>query len=1159
MYLFGATHWRPALFFDPQIDSGSGSGEDPERRGEERTRLRYPTTPKMQFTYFEGLLSFMSFYRTLKLTNDKAPSRILQLGPPVLEMAPGIPEETQCVGQLIALEGNINTITTQLRLLPHSHMILIVAPLDHYLGEDHQREPFEARVFVRDVYIALTQRIEIARSFLRSSPQSRLVFLNGGSISARAMCVAKISQRLTYGNFAEAEAIFHDIVKDGVAALFENTKSLQPSLFLEPTKTTVRPRTKLPERLDLRSTNSAQTLDVKDQPEYESIVEENAIPRARGLRRSRDSRTTAPEPWACELQQGGDIVTTVLSIPPRPRPINQIDGIDTRSRPISQYSGTFGPQPPSSSKPSFKVPRSRCSIQQTTDIDGNEDHFEYTSQDEESSFSAPRAVYGEACIVDMQSALPTPTTPVRWMKSVGDLLLGDNTDDSNKFKHSASVNDLGDSFKVSRRNSVRDSTLERLPKAAFVKASKTTIRSFSTPSTPASGNSIRSKGVPRILKGCGTEFEEDFDSIRRAFDIAEDVIIYFTDNSPSEIVRSISEYKSGNFPISPLISPGPLPTPPDTAEGYVNQGKPRTRQDYQQRVEVDPFCSSGSTFHEEMKRQRASESVGASTNLPTLATSPLYRDPAEKFCEFSGASTNKAIDIQNKFRSFLTFRFPEEATVLNQYQNSLMPESGTFWRDMFSSGSSAFHEGPAIDQIIAVGCEKGISDFSCTQLLRQIESIGVKENGESRSGRLDLRFLIANAMQTFMSQPLLSRKDLDPMSDPKLLAELIVPHLEQYLATSSSVRFLVLSFPFDKISTVIALRSILGSNLVKVAGVLDTLSSDPPSFVKPPFPQFHASNHSYDTAVATSRPPEHSQRHPLKSSFYAFKSTNAETIFNRSSSSFSLFFRADYHLPSSASPPEVQNFLNLIRKNIVKKSPWYKVEQVGLQPFPIPSQRVIMKDASTCTDESLGMDSNIDISYLTVKQDQRRPSSSFYDSEASEVEILCSPRPLPTRLSPYPSNICMISRPLSPPPALISSSSCSLSDSTIRHIPIAFERPSIPQNLTPPSDEPFVQGQEQQQYPGSEYPYERSISSSTPAYLGRARSNISSGNIDLNPELEAEEDSEDDAYDRMVMGRYLPMGTRERSMSLKTKFGTGSQYLDTRGNSSKALKWLGLA
>ncbi|KAI9647538.1 hypothetical protein NHQ30_003923 [Ciborinia camelliae] len=1102
-------------------------------------------------------------------------------------MSPIIPGETQSVGKLVALEGNINTITTQLRLLPHSHMILIIPPLDHYLSEDHKREPFEARKFVRDVHIALTQRNEVARSFLQSSSQSRLVFLNGGSVSARAICVAKISQQLTYGNFAEADTIFHDIVKDGVAGLFKDTKSPKTTPFPEPPKATVRPGTKSPKTLDLTSTKSATTLSA-NQSEQEGNIEENRIPGAQSLRSSRNDsglqiihfpgefRTITPEPVAWESKQGDDIVVTDVSMSSELRHISQINKIDDRQRPISQYSGTFGPQPPSSWRPSFRVPRSRYSTQKNTDIDGDEYYFEHLSQDDENLFSAPQVVYGEACVVDMQSALPTPMATVRWTKSVGDLLMDENSKDSNSFKHAASTNDLRGSFNMSSNRPTRYSSFEQLPKAAFIKASKTTIRRSSTSTTPISGNSIPSRSIPRILMGCGTEVEENSNYTEPVFDIAEDVIIHFTDNSPREIVRSVSEYRSGNFPISPLDVPRLLPTPSSTAsmtEEYLPSGQCANHERAESRWtnQNDPLYLDGSIVQEEMKHGKASENVDATKEFlpaPASATFPAVKGPNEKFCEFSGAYTNKSIDIQNEFRSFLNFCFPEEATILNQYQNSLMIESGAFWKDMFSNSSSTICEGPTVDQIIAVGCEKGISDFFRTQLLRQIENIGNKSNGESRSGRLDLRysdypfclfsllttirFLIASAMQTFMSQPLLARKNLDPMTDPILLANLIVPHLETYLATNSLVQFLVLSFPFDQIATVIALRSLLGSDLVKVAGVLDTLSSDPPSFSKYPLSQFHSSHHSHDVVTISLRHAEHSQRYPPKSSF------DAETILSQSSSSFSPFFKADYHLPSTASPPEIQNFLTLIRKNIVERLSWYNIEQALLQPFPIPSQNVLMKDASTFTDEKLCADSNTYMSPFPAEHDSFRYPSSLHDSEASDIEILRSP----PRLSSFPDTSRTNARSISPPPATDRSSSYSMRSSTIRHIPIAIERESIPDDLTPSSDELFPQGQEQQhqQQQDSEYTYQHSISSSTPLYLNRVHSNISSGSLDL--DLEVEEDSEDDAYDRMVMGRYSPLKARRKSMFPNTKYGAGREEMETRapgGNSRKALRWLGLA
>lgn len=412
------------------------------------------------------------------------------------------------------------------------------------------------------------------------------------------------------------------------------------------------------------------------------------------------------------------------------------------------------------------------------------------------------------------------------------------------------------------------------------------------------------------------------------------------------------------------------------------------------------------------------------------------------------------------------------------------------------------------------------------------------------------RFLIAAAMQTFMFQPPLARKDLDPLTNPKLLADLIAPHLERYLSTNRLVRLLVLSFPINQIATVIALRGLLGSDLVKVAGVLDTLASDPPSLYKPNLPQLHTSHHSYDAALATSIP-KRSQRYPPTSSLDASQIMCTEPLNKRPQSLFSLFLKSNYLLPSTASPLEIQSFLSLIRKHIVERSPWYNIEQES------PSLKSLMRDASTFTDDLLPMDSNTEVPNFAIEQDSFRSKSPFYDSEESEIEILRSPKGLSTR----PLAIRAIESSMSPPPGLLSSSSCSLSDSTIRHIPIAIDRQSIPRDLNIMSKDLFSHDQKKKEEP--EYTYEHIVSSTTATYIDRAHSDISTGSLalGLELELEAEEDSEDDAYDRMVMGRYSPM-LSNRSMFPNTRLGTGREDLQSRaiwGNSRKALKWLGLA
>lgn len=124
-------------------------------------------------------------------------------------------------GSLIAIEGDIQTVSTQLRLLPPSSKILVLPPLLDDVASRVEDAPFNARSFVRDVHAAFTTRAETARSFLRPSTHEhpRLVFMNGGSVCAKTTCIANICENVTNGQIREAEALFQDIVKDGVAGL----------------------------------------------------------------------------------------------------------------------------------------------------------------------------------------------------------------------------------------------------------------------------------------------------------------------------------------------------------------------------------------------------------------------------------------------------------------------------------------------------------------------------------------------------------------------------------------------------------------------------------------------------------------------------------------------------------------------------------------------------------------------------------------------------------------------------------------------------------------------------------------------------------------------------------------------------------------------------
>ncbi|KAG9241451.1 hypothetical protein BJ878DRAFT_466366 [Calycina marina] len=121
-------------------------------------------------------------------------------------------------GTLISLEGDAQLISTQLRLLPPCQNILI---LPSFLEDLRMPDDVDARSYVRNVHAASVERLNIAKLFLKSSTASRprLAFMNGGCATAQLICISHICDNYTNGNLEEAQLVFADIVKDGVLGL----------------------------------------------------------------------------------------------------------------------------------------------------------------------------------------------------------------------------------------------------------------------------------------------------------------------------------------------------------------------------------------------------------------------------------------------------------------------------------------------------------------------------------------------------------------------------------------------------------------------------------------------------------------------------------------------------------------------------------------------------------------------------------------------------------------------------------------------------------------------------------------------------------------------------------------------------------------------------
>lgn len=183
-------------------------------------------------------------------------------------------------------------------------------------------------------------------------------------------------------------------------------------------------------------------------------------------------------------------------------------------------------------------------------------------------------------------------------------------------------------------------------------------------------------------------------------------------------------------------------------------------------------------------------------------------------------------------------------------------------------------------------------------------------------------------MQSFTSQPLARQTQENPFSNPLLLATLIIPHLETYLAAHSKTRFLLLEYAPEHLSTVLALQRLVGVDLLKVAALLSAEAAEP------------------KTPGSPRSPPPMLQRrmtHQSKaSSVSSLASTALLSATHLRSPDTSPFAKANFLLTSSASDSEITAFISAVWKVLIDVSPFYipegaprssaQFKAAGLQP-----------------------------------------------------------------------------------------------------------------------------------------------------------------------------------------------------------------------------------
>lgn len=169
------------------------------------------------------------------------------------------------------------------------------------------------------------------------------------------------------------------------------------------------------------------------------------------------------------------------------------------------------------------------------------------------------------------------------------------------------------------------------------------------------------------------------------------------------------------------------------------------------------------------------------------------------------------------------------------------------------------------------------------------------------------------ALQAASSQPLALGAHDSPSIDTTLLATLIIPCLEIYLATHTNVRFLLLEYPAEHLPTALALQDLIGHDIFKVSGIVK--GEDPEPVMSP-----GQENANGGPSVSKRRAARRARRK---------RSSSA-------SQQAALFSQADFVLTSSATDTEVATFVSMIWKVLITVSEFYapdhKTRKVASRP-----------------------------------------------------------------------------------------------------------------------------------------------------------------------------------------------------------------------------------
>lgn len=689
------------------------------------------------------------------------------------------------VGNAVAFEGHPETISTQLRLLPTSPQILILPSVQCYLPTDDGQQHFDAHDYIRKAHDAVKTRNETARAFLQGAqPNSkRLVFMNGGTPSAQALCIRQIMRHETQGDDLEAETMFNFLVREGLGGLESQSQKWFRKDFAQ---TEPSPKTKVKTQSPRQKQQALQPPLSPQQPDEDPIT--RAMRAAEALDRS-----------TANLQPSNELDLT-LSGAPRPR---------SYSLPMYGYSDSFGDAAPFFVFGARKRATSDASIEEAIDDasvppmtprfavthydDGNIDEpiltaytdpkqspacvgetygptFLHsplvdalpTSRSDFFDVRSPSDVtFGEASLVDMRTT-PTrgPVTRVRSLDRIypassklRDLCIpadvAEDDDDVPRRPHSCMM---------VRKDSdtVSTPTLIEGPRTILVRSKQSNVVSLK--SVPAGKK--RNNRSSYVDRGTDAEVvEEKKEPFAPVFPITEDLVVHFKDDIPDALLDNVvKSFRDGSYPVLSHSPEGSdtetvtdqLPATPKSQSLHDGQRTPKAVNDEEPEVasasievdEYDPFAYVQTSWPPAKPAKSPPKLKNVQPPTPERTPELSVADSKDnRFHEFKVASSHTAVAVQNSLRSVLEVYFPPEAQGYRQFSFALLPELEGLWKPIFREAEpgSPRANNRRMDQILAIGSQQGVKKPYSSAIIGLLDKLGSKKSGMSRSGRLDFR------------------------------------------------------------------------------------------------------------------------------------------------------------------------------------------------------------------------------------------------------------------------------------------------------------------------------------------------------------------------------------------------------------------------------------